>query len=225
MDELVAALIDRIRTVTLHQWLTKLVLALAGAALIAVCDSATSAALAGTTPVIAAIFLAFLVRWPESVASILFLGFCAVWWLFAWHRSIWVTVPVAALVGLVHLLSALATGPRHAVVRPAALRFLGTRIGAYVLVTAGVGGAVAALTTLPTSRWVAWVAMVAICVATLVATLVAGSVDEAGHAPEEPLDDEPFLRDDLSAELSAAERSDPHEPPRDQRRLPRRRFR
>ena len=197
MDEYVAALIDRLRTVSLHQWLTKLVLALAGVALIAVCDSATSAALAGATPVIAAIILAFLVMWPESMASITFLGFSSVWWLLAWRGSIWATVPVAALVGLVHLLAALATGPPHAVVRLAAVRFFATRLGAYVLVTAGVGSAVAALTMLRTSQWVAWVAVVAICVATLVATLVAGSIDEAGHAPDEILDDEPYLPEDL----------------------------
>jgi len=187
-----------------------------------VCDSATTAALAGGTPVIAAIILAFLVIWPESIASIMFLGFCAVWWLFAWHHSIWATVPVAALVGLVHLLAALATGPRHAVVRLAALRFFATRIGAYVLVTAGVGSAVAALTTLPTSQWVAWLAVVAICVATLVATLVAGSIDEAGQVPEEILEDEPFLPADLSAELSHAGGASAPEALRDQRRKPRR---
>jgi hypothetical protein len=101
-----------------------------------VCARATDALLAGATPTIAAILLAVLVLWPESMATIAFLGFCAVWWLFAWHGSIWATVPVAALVGLVHLLAALATGPAHAVVRLAALRFFGSRIGAYVLATA-----------------------------------------------------------------------------------------
>jgi hypothetical protein len=225
MDELVAALIDRIRTVNLHQWLTKLVVALAGAALIAVCDTATSAALAGATPVVAGIILAFLVIWPESIASIMFLGFCAVWWLFAWHGSIWATVPVAALVGLVHLLAALATGPRHAAVRLAAVRFFATRVGAYVLVTAGVGSAVAALATLRTAQWVAWLAVVSICVATLVATLVAGSIDEAGHVPEEFLEDEPYLPEDLSADVSQAERASAPNAPRYQRREPRTQWR
>ena len=217
MDELVAALIDRIRTVALHQWLTKLVVALAGAALITVCATVTGAVLAGATPAIAAIILAFLVLWPESMASIAFLGFCAIWWLFAWHGSLWASVPVAALLGLVHLLAALATGPRHAVVRLAAVRFLATRIGAYVLVTAAVGSAVAALTTLPTSQWVAWLAVVAISVATLVATLVAGSIDEAGQVPEEIPEDEPFLPPELSAELSEAERAGAPGAPLDQR--------
>jgi hypothetical protein len=205
MDEIVAGLIDRIRTVSLHQWLTKLVVALAGAALITVCATATGAVLAGATPVVTAILLVGLVIWPESMASIAFLAICALWWLLAWHGSIWATVTVAALIGLVHLLAALATGPAHAVVRLAALRFFGTRIGAYVLVTLGVGSAVAALTRLPTSRFVAWFALVAICVATLVATLVAGSIDEAGHVPEEILDDEPYIPEDLAADLNQAE--------------------
>jgi hypothetical protein len=198
MDELVAGLIDRIRTVSLHQWLTKLVLALAGAALIVVCAVPTDALLAGATPTIAAILLAVVVLWPESMATIAFLGFCALWWLFAWHGSIWATVPVAALVGLVHLLAALSTGPAHAVVRLAALRFFGSRIGAYVLATAAAASMLAALTTLPTSRYVAWLAVVAICAATLVATLVAGSVDDAAVVPEMPEDDEPYLPEDLA---------------------------
>jgi hypothetical protein len=198
MDELVAGLVDRLRTVSLHQWLTKLVVALAGAALITVCAAATGAVLAGATPVVTAILLACLVIWPESIASIAFLGICALWWLLAWHGSIWATVPVAALIGLVHLLSALATGPLHAVVRLAALRFFGSRIGAYVLATLAVGSAIAALTTLPTSRYVAWLAVVAICVATLVATLVAGSIDEAGQVPEGIPDDEPYIPEDLT---------------------------
>jgi len=168
MDEIVAGLIDRIRTVSLHQWLTKLVLAVVGAALIVTCATVTGAILAGFTPVVAAIFLAGFILFPESIASIGFLGFCAIWWLFAWHGSLWATVPVAALIGLVHLLGALATGPTHAVVRLSALRFFGSRIAAYVLVTAGMGCAIAALTTLPTSRYVAWLAVVAVCVATLV---------------------------------------------------------
>ena len=198
MDELVAGLIDRIRTVSLHQWLTKLVLAFAGAALIVVCAAPTDALLAGATPTVAAILLAVVVLWPESMATIAFLGFCALWWLFAWRGSIWATVPVAALVGLVHLLAALATGPAHAVVRLAALRFFGSRIGAYVLATAAVASVLAALTALPTSRYVAWLAVVAICVATLVATLVAGSVDDAAVVPEMPDDDEPYLPEDLA---------------------------
>jgi heme A synthase len=86
----------------------------------------------------------------------------------------------------------------HAVVRLAALRFFGSRIGAYVLATLAVGSAIAALTTLPTSRYVAWLAVVAICVATLVATLVAGSIDEAGQVPEGIPDDEPYIPEDLT---------------------------
>jgi hypothetical protein len=204
MDELVAGLVDRIRTVSLHQWLTKLVLALTGAALITVCATATGSILAGVTPFVTAILLAALVIWPESLASIAFLAICALWWLLAWHGSIWATVPVAALIGLVHLLSALATGPAHAVVRLAALRFFGSRIGAYVLATLGVGSVLAVLTSLPTSRVVAWLAVVAICVATLVATLVAGSVDDAGHVPEDFLDDEPYVPEDLVTDVNEA---------------------
>lgn len=198
MAELVAELIDRLRTVSLHQWLTKLVVALAGTALIAVCALATGSVLAGATPAVAALLLACVLIWPESIASVVFLGVCAVWWLLAWHGSIWATVPVAALVGLVHLLAALATGPSHAVVRLAVVRFLGSRIGRYVLATVAVASAVAALSALPTSRYVAWFAVVATCVATLVATLVAGSIDEAGQVSEEPLDDEPFIPETLS---------------------------
>jgi hypothetical protein len=198
MSEYVAALIDRLRTVSLHQWLTKLVVALAGAALITVCATATGAALAGLMPVVAGVLLACLVIWPESIASIAFLGICAVWWLLAWHGSIWATVAVAALVGLVHLLAALATGPSHAVLRLAALRFFGSRIGAYLLATLVVGSGVAALTALPTSRYVAWLAVVAISVATLVATLVASINEVAGQVPEKILDDEPYLPEDLA---------------------------
>lgn len=198
MTEYVAALIDRLRTVSLHQWLTKLVVALAGAALITVCATATGAALAGLMPAVTGVLLVCLVIWPESVASIAFLGICAVWWLLAWHGSIWATVAVAALVGLVNLLAALATGPSHAVLRLAALRFFGSRIGAYVLATLAVGGCVAALTVLPTPRYVAWLAVVAISVATLVATLVASINEVAGQVPEDVLDDEPYLPEDLA---------------------------
>jgi hypothetical protein len=225
MSEFVAALIDRLRTVSLHQWLTKLVVALAGAVLITVCATATGAALAGLMPLVAGVLLVCLVIWPESIASIAFLGICAVWWLLAWHGSIWATVAVAALVGLVHLLAALATGPSHAVLRLAALRFLGSRIGAYLLAILAVGGGVAALTTLPTSRYVAPLALVAICVATLVATLVSGSVDEAGQVPDEILDDEPYLPEELSAELSQADRGSAPAAPRDQGRQPREEWR
>ena len=198
MAEIVAELIDRIRTVSLHQWLTKLVVALAGTALIAACALATGSVLAGVTPSVAALLLACVLIWPESIASVAFLGVCSVWWLLAWHGSIWATVPVAALVGLVHLLAALATGPSHAVVRLSAVGFLGSRIGRYALATVVVASAVAGLSALPTSRYVAWFAVVAICSATLVATLVAGSIDEAGQVPEEPFDDEPFIPESLS---------------------------
>ena len=198
MAEYVAGLIDQLRTVSLHQWLTKLVVALAGAALIAVCALATGSVLAGGTPTVAGLLLACVLIWPESIASIAFLGICSLWWLLAWHGSIWATVPVAALIGLVHLLAALAPGPPHAVVRLAAVRFLGSRIGGYVLATAAVACVVVALSAVPTSRYVAWAAVVATCVATLVATLVAGSIDEAGHVAEEPLDDEPFVPEDLA---------------------------
>ncbi len=197
MDELVAGLIDRLRTVSLHQWLTKLVVALAGTALIVVCATATGAVLAGTTPTVAGLLLACLLIWPESVASVLFLAACAVWWLFAWHGSLWASVPVAVLLGLVHVLAALTTGPAHAVVRLSALRLLGSRIGVYLLATAVAGGVVAGLSTLPTARYVAWLAVVAICAATLVATLVAGTVDEAGHVEDELGEDEPYLPDEL----------------------------
>ena len=198
MAEYVAELIDRLRTVSLHQWLTKLVVALAGAALIAVCALATGSVLAGATPAVAGLLLACVLIWPESIASIAFLGICSLWWLLAWHGSIWATVPVAALIALVHLLAALATGPSHAVVRLAAARFFGSRIGGYVLATAAVAGVVVALSAVPTSRYVAWASVVATCVATLVATLVAGSIEEAGHVPDEPLDDEPFVPEDLA---------------------------
>jgi hypothetical protein len=198
MAEYVAALIDRLRTVSLHGWLTKLVVALAGAAVIVVCALATGSVLAGVTPAVAGLLLACVLIWPESIASIAFLGVCSLWWLLAWHHSIWATVPVAAMIGLVHLLAALATGPTHAVVRLAALRLLVSRIGRYVLATAAVASVVVALSTVPTSRYVAWAAVVATCVATLVATLVAGSIDEAGHVVEEPIDDEPFVPEDLA---------------------------
>ncbi len=199
MAEYVAELIDRLRTVSLHQWLTKLVVALAGTALIAVCALATGSVLAGVTPAVTGLLLACVLIWPESIASIAFLGICSLWWLLAWHGSIWATVPVAALIGLVHLLAALATGPSHGVVRLAAVRFFGSHIGGYVLATAAVASVVVALSTVPTSRYVAWAAVVATCVATLVATLVAGSIDEAGHVVvDEPLDDEPFVPEDLA---------------------------
>lgn len=197
MDELVAGLIDRLRTVSLHQWLTRVVVALAGTALIAVCASATGGVLAGAIPVFTGILLACVLIWPESVASILFLATCSLWWLFAWHGTLWATVPVAMLVGLVHLLAALATGPGHAVVRLSALRFLAPRTGLYLLATGAAASAVTALGTFPTSRYVAWLAVVAICVATLVATLVAGSIDEAGHVEEDLEEDEPYLPDEL----------------------------
>ena len=172
--------------------------ALAGAALIAVCALATGSVLAGATPAVAGLLLACVLIWPESIASIAFLGICSLWWLLAWHGSIWATVPVAALIALVHLLAALATGPSHAVVRLAAVRFFGSRIGWYVLATAAVASVVVALSAVPTSRYVAWASVVATCVATLVATLVAGSIDEAGHVPDEPIDDEPFVPEDLA---------------------------
>ncbi|MBI4900508.1 MAG: hypothetical protein HY829_08535 [Actinobacteria bacterium] len=197
MDEIVAGLIDRLRTVSLHQWLTKLVVALAGTALIVVCATATGAVLAGTTPVISGLLLACVLIWPEAMASIAFLAVCCLWWLFAWHGTLWATVPVAVLVGLVHLLAALAVGPGHAVVRLSALRFLSSRLAAYLLATAAAAGIVVALSSLPTSRYVAWLAVVAISAATLVATLVAGTVEEAGQVEEEPFEDEPFLPDDL----------------------------
>ena len=198
MAEYIAELIDRLRTVSLHHWLSRLVVALAGAALITACATATGAVLAGLMPVVAGMLLVCLVIWPESVASVAFLGICAGWWLLAWHGSIWATVAVAALVGLVHLLAALATGPSHAVLRLTALRYFGSRIGVYVLATLGVSSAVAALTTLPTSRYVAWLAVVVISIATLVATLVASTIEEAGPVPEEVLDDEPYLPEDLA---------------------------
>src|SRR5664279_4704915 len=138
MAEYVAGLIDRLRTVNFHQWLTKLVVALAGAALIAVCALATGSVLAGATPAVAGLLLACVLIWPESIASIAFLGVCSVWWLLAWHGSIWATVPVAALVRLVHLLASVAVRPPYALVRLAAVRFLGSRIGGYVLATAAV---------------------------------------------------------------------------------------
>jgi len=73
MTEYVAGLIDRLRTVSLHHWLSRLVVALAGAALIAVCATATGAVLAGLMPAVAGVLLVCLVIWPESVASIAFL--------------------------------------------------------------------------------------------------------------------------------------------------------
>ena len=88
MAEYVAELIDRLRTVSLHQWLTNLVVALAGAALIAVCALATGSVLAGATPAVAGLLLACVLIWPESIASIAFLGICSLWWLLAWHRRV-----------------------------------------------------------------------------------------------------------------------------------------
>jgi hypothetical protein len=198
MAEYIAGLIDRLRTVSLHHWLSRLVVALAGVALIAVCATATGAVLAGFMPTVAGILLVCLVIWPESVASIAFLGLCAVWWVLAWHGSVWVTVPVAALVGLVHLLAALATSPSHAVLRFTALRFFASRTGVYLLATLAAGTVLAALTTLPTSRYLSWLAVVAISVAALVATLVASGIEEAGQVPEKVVDDEPYLPEDLS---------------------------
>jgi Flp pilus assembly pilin Flp len=45
---------------------------------------------------------------------------------------------------------------------------------------------------------VAWVAVVVVAVGTLVATLVASAFDEAGQDQTELVDDEPYVRDDLS---------------------------
>ncbi len=197
MAEFVAGIIDRLRTVSLHQWLARLVLALAGTALIVACGVATGATLSGAMPVITALLLASVVIWPESIGTILFLGLGALWWLLGWHGSIWATVAMAALLGLVHILSAVVGGPPHSVIRGAVVRLLGTRIAVYVLVTAAVGAVVVALTAVPSARFVAWIAVVVVSVATLVATLVAGMTDEAGHPDDDLFDDEPYVREDL----------------------------
>lgn len=198
MAELVAELIDRIRTVSLHQWLAKLVLALAGGALIAVCTLATGVTLAGVTPVVSSLLLLTVVIWPEAFGTIAFFGLTTVWWLLAWHGSLWATAGVAVLVGLVHLLTGLAGGPGHSVIRLAVLRFLGVRLAVYLLVTALVAVVLVALTAVPSARPVAWIAVVVVIVATLVATLVASATDEAGQVEQEFVEDEPYVRDDLS---------------------------
>jgi hypothetical protein len=198
MAEFIAGIIDRIRTVSLHQWLARLVLALAGTVLIVVCSVGTDATLSGALPVVTGILLATLVIWPESMGTIGFLALSSLWWLLAWQGSAWTTAAVAALVGLVHILSAVVGGPPHGVIRRAVVGLLGARIALYVLVTAGVGAVVVALSAVPSARFVAWIAVVVVTVATLVATLVAGMTDEAGHVDDDFLDDEPYVREDLS---------------------------
>ena len=197
MAEFVAGIIDRIRTVSLHQWLARLVLALAGAALIVACSLGTDATLSGVMPMVTALLLATVVIWPESFGSIAFLALTMVWWLLGWSGSLWVTVAVAALVGLVHILSALVGGPPHGVIRGIVVRMLGARAALYVLVSAAVAALVVALTALPSARFVAWIAVVVVSVATLVATLVAGMTDEAAQPEEDLLEDEPYEREDL----------------------------
>jgi hypothetical protein len=197
MAEFVAGIIDRIRTVSLHQWLARLVLALAGTALIVACSLGTDATLSGVMPAVTAILLATVVIWPESFGAIAFLVLTTLWWLLGWNGSIWVTAAMAALVGLVHILSALVGGPPHGVIRGVVVRLLGARAALYVLVTAAVAAVVVALTAVPTARFVAWVAVVVVSVATLVATLVAGMTDEAAQPVEDLLDDEPYEREDL----------------------------
>lgn len=198
MAEFIAGIIDRIRTVSLHQWLARIVLALAGAALIVACSVGTDATLSGALPVVTSVLLATIIIWPESIGTIAFLMLTILWWLLAWSGSIWVTVAMAALVGLVHILSAVVGGPPHGVIQRAVVRLLSARIALYVLVTAAVGAVVVALAAVPSARFVAWIAVVVVTVATLVATLVAGMTDEAGHPDDELLDDEPYVRDDLS---------------------------
>ena len=198
MAEFIAGIIDRIRTVSLHQWLARLVLALVGASLIVACSVGTDATLAGVLPSVTAVLLATVLIWPESFGTIAFLALTTLWWLLAWRGSIWVTVAVAALVGLVHILSAVVGGPPHSVIRRAVVRMLSARIALYVLVTGAVGAVVVALAAVPSARFVAWIAVVVVSVATLVATLVAGMTDEAGQPADELLDDEPYVRDDLS---------------------------
>ena len=197
MAEFVAGIIDRIRTVSLHQWLARLVLALAGAALIVACSLGTDATLSGVMPMVTALLLATVVIWPESFGSIAFLALTMVWWLLGWSGSLWVTVAVAALVGLVHILSALVGGPPHGVIRGIVVRMLGARAALYVLVSAAVAALVVALTALPSARFVAWIAVVVVSVGTLVATLVAGMTDEAAQPEEDLLEDEPYEREDL----------------------------
>lgn len=198
MVEFVAGVIDHIRTVSLHQWLIKFAVAIPGVVLIVVCANVTGGVLAGAMPFVAAVLLACLLIWPESVASLAFIGISSIWWLLAWRGSIWVTVLVAVLVGLLHLLAALATGPSHAVYRFAALRYFGVRIGLYALGTAIAASLVAVLSQLTVPRYVSWVAIVAICAGTLVATVVAGSVDETGQVSEDLADPEPNLPEDLN---------------------------
>lgn len=198
MAELIAGIIDRLRTVSLHQWLAKLVIALVGGALIVVCTQATGGALAGVMPVVTALLLVTVLVWPESFGSIAFLGLTALWWLLAWNGSLWATAGVAVLVGLLHLLAAVAGGPSHSVIRLAAVRLVGGRLALYLLATGAVAAAVVGLTTVPTARVLAWVAVVVIAVGTLVATLVASAFDEAGQDQTELVDDEPYVRDDLN---------------------------
>ncbi len=198
MAEFVAGIIDRIRTVSLHQWLAKLVLAIAGGALIAVCTVATGVTLAGVTPVASSLLLLTVVIWPEAFGTIAFFGLTTVWWLLAWHGSLWATVGVAVLVGLIHVITGLASGPGHSVIRLAVVRFLGLRLALYLLVTASVGAVIVALAGVPSARPVAWIAVIVIVVATLVATLVASVAEEAGQVQPDLFDDEPYVRDDFS---------------------------
>lgn len=198
MAEYIAGIIDRIRTVSLHQWLARLVLALAGAALIVACSVGTDATLSGVLPVVTAVLLATVLIWPESMSSIAFLTLTILWWLLAWGGSIWVTVAMAALVGLVHILCAVVGGPPHSVIRRAVVRLLSARIALYVLATAAVGAVVVALAAIPSARFVAWIAVVVVTIGTLVATLVASMTDEAGQPDDELLEDEPYVRDDFS---------------------------
>lgn len=198
MAEFIAGIIDRIRTVSLHQWLARLVLAIAGAALIVACSVGTDATLSGVLPVVTSVLLATVLIWPESLGTIAFLMLTILWWLLAWRGSIGVTVAMAALVGLVHILSAVVGGPPHSVIQRAVVRLLSARIALYLLATAAVGAVVVALSAVPSARFVAWTAVVVVSVATLVATLVAGLTDEAGQPADELLDDEPYVRDDLS---------------------------
>ncbi len=198
MAEFVAGIIDRIRTVSLHQWLARLVLALAGTALIVACSLGTDATLAGVMPVghrdpaghgrdLARVVRLDRASWRSRI----------VWWLLGWNGSLWVTVAVAALVGLVHILSALVGGPPHSVIRGAVVRLLGARAPCTCSRPQPSAAVVVALTAVPTARFVAWIAVVVVSVATLVATLVAGMTDEAGQPVEDLLDDEPYEREDL----------------------------
>lgn len=197
MVEFVAGIIDQIRTSSLHHWLARLALGFAGATLIGVCWLSTGATLSGTTPVISSVLLLTVMIWPESLATIAFLAFAAVWWILAWKGPIQATVAVAALVGLVHVLAAVVVGPPHGVVRGDAVAAVGRRIAAYLVAVVIVGAGVAALSSGHLPRAVAWVAVVLVSLGMLVATLVAGMTDEAAQADEEILDDEPFLPDEL----------------------------